>query len=189
MNSFTIFINSIREIMTSSTATIYAIFGMFIFSEIMVFSTFIWGYLHTRLSNPVLSSEIAIETYAQISDALNIGSVLVSLTLQRMQENSDHEIDFFIEQLFSVGVTFLSFQNDEYTLLSFYINDCWVALYFYILTGLHSLHVCVGCSLIIIHSFMFSGDGSIRDDDFNAGVYWHFVEMIWIVLTSLLFLL
>nr|WFF64125.1 cytochrome c oxidase III [Theileria uilenbergi] len=188
MNSLTIFISSIREVMTSSTAIMYSIFGMFIFSEIMVFSTFIWGYLHLRLSNPMLLAELNVEAYLQISDVLNIGSVLVSIILHRIQEGASFEIDFFMEQLLLVGIIFLSLQNDEYSLLLSYVNNYWMTLYFFILTGLHSLHVCMGGVFVLIQSYLYDDDGSLRDEDFNAGVYWHFVEMIWIALTLLLFL-
>nr|UPI53383.1 cytochrome c oxidase subunit 3 [Theileria orientalis] len=187
VNSLTIFANSIREIMTSSTAIMYAIIGMFIFSEIMVFSSFIWGFFHNRLSSSSLMNEINLEAYLQISDVLNIGSILVSLISHKVQENSLYEVDLMTEELVLVSLIFLSLQNDEYSLLSCYLNDYWITLYFFILTGLHSLHVCVGCVFSLIQSFLYEYDGSIRDDDYNSGVYWHFVEMIWIALTMLLF--
>ncbi|UVC46621.1 cytochrome c oxidase subunit III (mitochondrion) [Theileria orientalis] len=173
--------------MTSSTAILYAIIGMFIFSEIMVFSTFIWGFFHNRLSNSSLINEINMEAYLQISDVLNIGSILVSLISHKIQENSLYEVDLMTEELILVSLIFLSLQNDEYSLLSCHLNDYWITLYFFILTGLHSLHVCVGCIFSLIQSFLYECDGSIRDDDCNSGVYWHFVEMIWIALTMLLF--
>lgn len=188
LSSLTIYINSIREIMTSSTAVMYGIFGMFIFSEIMVFSSFIWGYLHFRLSNPTLLAELNIEAYLQISDVLNIGSILVSLITHRIQEGSNDETDFFMEQLLLISLIFLSLQNDEYSLILSFVNNYWMTLYFFILTGLHSLHVCVGSIFVLAQPYLYDGDGSLRDEDFNAGVYWHFVEMIWIALTLLLFL-
>nr|QPZ51739.1 cytochrome oxidase subunit III [Theileria parva]QQK56352.1 cytochrome oxidase subunit III [Theileria parva]QQK56355.1 cytochrome oxidase subunit III [Theileria parva]QQK56358.1 cytochrome oxidase subunit III [Theileria parva]QQK56361.1 cytochrome oxidase subunit III [Theileria parva] len=188
MNSLTIFINSIREIMTSTTMVMYAIFGMFIFSEILVFSTFIWGYFHLRLSNPILLAELNVEAYLQISDVLNTGSILVSIILHRVQESANFETDFFMEQLLLIGFIFLSLQNDEYSLILSYVNNYWMTLYFFILTGLHSLHVCAGGIFVLIQSYFYEGDGSQRDEEFNAGVYWHFVEMIWIALTMLLFL-
>nr|YP_010614745.1 Cox3 [Theileria velifera]WAS35320.1 Cox3 [Theileria velifera] len=188
VNSLTIFINSIREVMTSSTSILYAIFGMFIFSEVMVFSTFIWGYLHLRLSSPVLLAEINVEAYLQISDVLNVGSVLVSVIVHNIQDGEKQEFDFLMEQLLLISFVFLSLQNDEYSLLLSNVNDYWMTLYFYILTGLHSLHVCVGSVFVFIQSYFYDGCGSLRDEEFNGGVYWHFVEMIWIAITLLLFL-
>ncbi|XP_039113698.1 cytochrome C oxidase subunit III (COX3 homologue), putative (mitochondrion) [Theileria annulata] len=189
INSLTIFINGIRETMTSSTVIMYAIFGMFIFSEIMVFSTFIWGFFHFRLSNPVMIIEVNLEAFLQISDVLNAGSILISLILQRIEERGYFEVDYMLERLILIGFIFLSFQGDEYSLVKSYINNHWVTLYFNVLTGLHSLHVYVGGIFALMQAFASENCGCQKDEDFNAGMYWHFVEIIWIALTMLLFLL
>lgn len=63
---------------------------------------------------------------------------------------------------------------------------------YYSMTGLHGIHVIVG---IIILSFMlfFILRGKIRPDKFvmleNAGLYWHLVDLIWIFLFPLFYLL
>nr|AGF95348.1 cytochrome c oxidase subunit 3 [Cytauxzoon felis] len=188
INPLVVFINSIRETMTTSTAILYSVFGMFIFSEILLFAGFIWGYLHSRWSNLIMPSELNIEAYLQITDTLNIGSSLVSVLLQKIQESKSCEYDLYIENLVLIGLLFLSFQNDEYSFMLTTLNSYWLTMYFYILTGLHSLHVCVGVIMALANSFLYEGDGSNLDEDFNIGVYWHFVEMIWIALTILLFL-
>nr|YP_010035344.1 cytochrome oxidase subunit III [Theileria lestoquardi]QQK56379.1 cytochrome oxidase subunit III [Theileria lestoquardi] len=189
MNSLSIFINGVREVMTSSAMVMYAIFGMFIFSEVMVFSTFIWGFFHFRLSNPIMIIEVNLEAFLQISDVLNAGSILISLILQRIEERSYFEVDHMMEKLLLVGFLFLSFQGDEYSLIKSYINNHWVTLYFNVLTGLHSFHVYMGSVFALVQTFAFEDGGCQKDDDFNAGIYWHFVEIIWIALTMLLFLL
>jgi cytochrome c oxidase subunit 3 len=65
------------------------------------------------------------------------------------------------------------------------------SLYF-VMTGLHGIHVIVG---IIVIGFMmkWSMQDIINTDDFikleNTGLYWHFVDIVWIYLFPLLYLI
>lgn len=65
------------------------------------------------------------------------------------------------------------------------------SLYF-VMTGIHGLHVIAG---IIVIAMMVSMTlkGIIRRDDFvrleNTGLYWHFVDIIWVYLFPLLYLI
>lgn len=183
-----IFIDSLREIMTTSTATLYAIFCMFIVSETLIFSSFIWGYLHSRWSNLLILSEFNIEPFLRLTEFLNMASSFISTVIHRLNEDASYEIDYLIDFVIIVAFQFVIFQSDEYTLLITHINDYWASLYFFILTGLHSLHVCFGFLMLLILSFISDGNGALREDDFVCGFYWHFVELIWIALTVLLFL-
>nr|YP_009529217.1 cytochrome c oxidase subunit III [Babesia duncani]AXX76191.1 cytochrome c oxidase subunit III [Babesia duncani] len=183
-----ILIDSIREIITTSTSVLYAIFTMFIVSEVLIFSSFIWGYLHSRWANPLTLIEVNIEPFLRITEYLNIASSFISVLLHRLNEDAGFEIDFLSECLVLISIEFISFQCDEYMLLASCINNDWSTLYFYILTGLHSLHVCFGFILLLILTFISDGNGTLKEDDFVCGFYWHFVELVWIVLTFLLFL-
>jgi cytochrome c oxidase subunit 3 len=64
-------------------------------------------------------------------------------------------------------------------------------LYFF-MTGLHALHVIVGAIFIwfVIH---YINKGRVRSDKFmlheNAGLYWHLVDLIWIYLFPLFYLI
>lgn len=63
---------------------------------------------------------------------------------------------------------------------------------YYAMTGLHAVHIIVG---VIILSFMLKYvlNGKINKDKFvlleNGGLYWHLVDLIWIFLFPLLYLL
>ncbi|MHB8909797.1 MAG: cytochrome c oxidase subunit 3 family protein [Syntrophales bacterium] len=63
---------------------------------------------------------------------------------------------------------------------------------YYVMTGLHGLHVLVGCVVI---SFMlrFTRVGTIYRGNFarleNTGLYWHFVDIVWIYLYPLFYLI
>jgi cytochrome c oxidase subunit III len=63
---------------------------------------------------------------------------------------------------------------------------------YYVMTGLHGLHVLVGCVVI---SFMiyFTGREKITQWNYarleNTGLYWHFVDIVWIYLYPLFYLI
>ena len=65
------------------------------------------------------------------------------------------------------------------------------SLYF-VTTGLHGIHVIAG--IIVLGCMMrWSMQGKINNKDFikleNAGLYWHFVDIVWIYLFPLLYLI
>jgi cytochrome c oxidase subunit 3 len=63
---------------------------------------------------------------------------------------------------------------------------------YYAMTGLHGLHVLVGVGLLAVMCF-FLARGRIRSTDFifleNSGLYWHLVDIIWIFLFPLFYLI
>ena len=69
-------------------------------------------------------------------------------------------------------------------------NNIFFGLY-YVITGLHGLHVIIGMTLLSI-SLAFVLTGRVNEDHFsmleNAGLYWHLVDMIWIFVFPLFYL-
>jgi cytochrome c oxidase subunit III len=63
---------------------------------------------------------------------------------------------------------------------------------YYMMTGLHGLHVLVGCVVIAFMVF-FTRRMTIRRGNYarleNTGLYWHFVDIVWIYLFPLFYLI
>ena len=63
---------------------------------------------------------------------------------------------------------------------------------YYVMTGIHGLHVLVGVC-VILGMLFFTAKGIIHQGDFvkleNTGLYWHFVDIIWIYLFPLFYLI
>jgi cytochrome c oxidase subunit 3 len=63
---------------------------------------------------------------------------------------------------------------------------------YYVMTGIHGLHVFIG---MIVISFMiyFTATGNVTSENFskieNTGLYWHFVDIIWVYLFPLFYLI
>ncbi len=70
-------------------------------------------------------------------------------------------------------------------------ESIFVGLY-YITLGLHGVHVLVGTVLLAVMA-IWVGNGTVHRDDFvrleNAGLYWHLVDLVWIFIFPLYYLL
>ena len=63
---------------------------------------------------------------------------------------------------------------------------------YYVMTGLHGLHVIIGIVMIAI-MMRFTSKGLVTHDNYvkleNTGLYWHLVDIIWIFLFPLFYLI
>ncbi len=90
---------------------------------------------------------------------------------------------------FLMGTAFICFQGVEYVELDFGIRDNAYGSLFYTITGLHGSHVLVGLLMILmimVKAWMgkFSGERHLLVE--MVGLYWHFVDAVWMfVFTSL----
>jgi cytochrome c oxidase subunit III len=92
-----------------------------------------------------------------------------------------------------MGIIFLGGQIYEYTHLEFGLATNLFASTFYVLTGFHGLHVTVGVLLILAVIWRSLKSGHYGTNNHfgveAAEIYWHFVDVIWIILFILLYLL
>jgi cytochrome c oxidase subunit 3 len=80
--------------------------------------------------------------------------------------------------------------NDEHPWLQLPIvipgGNLWASTYF-LLTGFHALHVLIGLIafvIMLLYTYTAANAGVIE----NVGLYWHFVDLVWIFLFPLLYL-
>ena len=93
---------------------------------------------------------------------------------------------------FLLGATFLFVQINEYVHIGFAPHDVAQASVFYGLTGLHGAHVFVGLTLlamVVVRSFR----GHYSPEEHRGvevpGIYWHFVDVMWVVVYSTVYIL
>ena len=93
----------------------------------------------------------------------------------------------------AMGIIFLGGQLYEYSHLEFGLTTNLFASAFYVLTGFHGLHVLIGVSAIlaVLWRSRISGHYS-KEKHFGveaAEIYWHFVDVVWVFLFGLLYIL
>ncbi len=93
----------------------------------------------------------------------------------------------------AMGAIFLAGQLYEYFNLEFGLTTNLFASTFYVLTGFHGLHVLFGLVLMLAVLWR-----SLKPDHYNskshfgveaAEVYWHFVDIVWVILFLMLYIL
>jgi heme/copper-type cytochrome/quinol oxidase subunit 3 len=127
---------------------------------------------------------------------LLMSSVAMVLAVYGSQNNNLKMMKGWLLSTIVLGIVFLLFQVYEFRHflhegLGMSTNQFGAS--FYLMTGLHGVHVGIG--VIILISLLF---GSFRrnslgsDTGFHietAGLYWHFVDIVWIVIFTLVYLM
>src|SRR3954449_4916830 len=167
-----------------------AVLGMalFIISEIMIFGAFFTAYFFIRVVGgapwPAHGTELpklvaGFNTVILISSSFTLHFAEVSL-----KKNNRLGVKLGMVATFLLGLTFLFIQINEYVHIGFSPQDAAQGSIFYGLTGLHGAHVTIGLvllSFVTIRSFR----GHYSADAYRGmevpGIYWHFVDVMWIV--------
>ncbi|PIG92610.1 heme-copper oxidase subunit III [Gloeocapsopsis sp. IPPAS B-1203] len=93
----------------------------------------------------------------------------------------------------AMGAIFLAGQLYEYSNLEFGLTTNLFASAFYVLTGFHGLHVFIGLVAILAVLWRSRVAGHYSNEKHfgveAAEIYWHFVDVVWIVLFGLLYIL
>src|SRR4051794_11929375 len=167
-----------------------AVLGMahFIISEIMIFGAFFTAYFFIRVVGgapwPAHGTELP-KLVAGFNTFILISS---SFTIHFAQESikRDNRLGLKVGMVstFMLGLTFLFIQVNEYAHIGFSPQDHAQGSIFYGLTGLHGAHVTVGLMLLaMVTTRAFRGHYS--SDAYRGmevpGIYWHFVDVMWII--------
>ncbi len=182
-------------------------FGMWAFlaSEVLFFSVLIANYLvMSKLDPPgtfhgaATGQELLnIPVTALNTFILLTSSFTVVLALQGIQRESQFKLRLFLILTLIFGGTFIGIQAYEYYQLIVVEGlgmDSLFGSSFFTLTGFHGLHVIGGLIWLLIllpKAFGLMGGFSARD---NMGIevfglYWHFVDIVWLLLFSLVYLI
>lgn len=186
-------------------------FGMwaFIASDVPFFAVLIVNFLVLSKADPVGTFVIHGEVLNEGREMLNIpltalntfilltSSYTVVLALQAIQ--NDNQLVFRIGLIVTLlfGSFFIGVQIFEYYQLIFIEGLDMTSLFgaaFFSLTGFHGLHVFIGLvwlSIIMFKAFgVMGGYSSTNNMGIEVfGLYWHFVDIVWLLLFSLVYLI
>ncbi|MBA3944317.1 MAG: heme-copper oxidase subunit III [Herpetosiphonaceae bacterium] len=185
-------------------------FGMWLFlaSEVMFFTSLIGGSLTIRRVSarwPEPGTILNVPLTSLNTFILIVSSVTVVMALASIQENNIRRFRMFLIATLALGLTFLGIQAVEYTKLlgeGLNMRDAithggitYPATYgstFFIQTGFHGMHVFAGAiwlSIVLFKSFR----GVYTREDYLGvelfGLYWHFVDLVWIILFTIVYLI
>jgi cytochrome c oxidase subunit 3 len=169
---------------------------LFIISEIMLFGAFFTAYFFIRVVNhadwPAKGEEIPLAIAGVNSLILFSSSGTMHWALHGIRNRNRFAMQAGLLTTFLLGLTFLSVQINEYVHLGFAPHDNAQGTIFYGLTGLHGAHVFVGLSLLLMATIRaFRGHYSAEQHRGVEvpGIYWHFVDVMWIFVFSTVYVL
>jgi len=184
----------------------------FLLTEMMFFGGLFIAYIVYRWSYPEVfiagSRSLDIVLGTVNTGILIFSSLTMALAVRSAQLSRSRTTVFFLLATIVLGAAFLGIKTVEYHdkfvhhhlpgQPGFHLAGApdqahaqmFFVLYF-AMTGLHALHMIIGAGLLAVMTVM-AARGRFSSDNHNAiectGLYWHFVDIVWIFLFPLLYL-
>ena len=177
----------------------FRLFGLILFlaAESMIFLGLFSAYLAFRLMAPDWPPEGTPELEVLLPGVNTLILISSSFVIHRadtsIKKNDVGGMRFWFGLTALMGAIFLGGQVYEYSNLEFGLTANQFASTFYALTGFHGLHVFVGILLMLAvlwlsrHADHYSSENHFGIE--AAELYWHFVDVVWIVLFLMLYIL
>jgi cytochrome c oxidase subunit 3 len=172
---------------------------LFIGSEAMLFGAFFTAYFFVRVVNPLAPEHWPPEPYtfpvfvASVNTAILVtSSFTIHWATQSIKRGDRNGLRAGLVITILLGLAFLLTQAIEYAHVGFNTGDGAFASVFFGLTGLHGAHVAVGLTLLTIAAVR-AFRGHFSPDHYHGveipGIYWHFVDVMWIIVWAAVYLL
>ena len=169
---------------------------LFIISEIMVFGAFFTAYFFIRIAQgdpwPAHGTTLPVAVAGVNTAILMSSSFTLHWAEAAIKKGNHFGLKAGILTTFLLGCAFLFIQINEYANIGFAPQDQAQATIFYSLTGLHGAHVFIGLVLLLIVTVRaFRGHYSSEQHRGVEipGIYWHFVDIMWIVVYTTVYIL
>jgi cytochrome c oxidase subunit 3 len=175
-----------------------ATLGMFLFiaSEAMLFGSFFTAYFFVRVVNgapwPPEGFHLPVYVAGVNTAILLTSSATMHWALQSIKRGSRAGLQAGLVLTLAMGLAFLLTQMLEYARIGFAPRDEAFGTIFYGLTGLHGAHVFVGLTLLLfatIRAFRGHYSPEHHHGVEIPGIYWHFVDVMWIVVYTTIYIL
>ncbi len=172
---------------------------LFIVSEVMLFGAFFAAYFFLRVvanTGPwppegfeIPKAVAGVNTFILLSSSATVHWALVSV-----KRGNRRGLIMGLAATWLLGFTFLFIQMNEYVHLGFSARDTAFGTIFYGLTGLHGAHVTVGLMLLAFANIRgWRGHFTSKPKEHLGvevpGIYWHFVDVMWIIVYTTVYIL
>jgi len=171
---------------------------LFLGSDCLFFGSLISTYMIYRgrsLAGP-LPHEIFDIPYTSVSAfVLLMSSLTMVLALAAIQRGNKPVMRIWLVATALLGVVFLGGQFYEFTSFAHEgvsLSGNLFGTTFYVLTGFHGTHVAVGVMMLMTMVIISLRGGLPQEESLTIellGLYWHFVDIVWIVIFTLVYLI
>ena len=183
-----------RVVRTTSSSILGMV--LFVASEAMFFAAFFGAYFSIRAAHPVWPPEKirvpAIGIPAVATVILVSSSFVLQAGVRAIRRGQTSLLNRYLALTILLGTAFVALQLRDYSRAGFGIHGGIYPSLYYVMTSLHMAHVAGGIlflSLVLAQSR--TGQLSLkRHEPVEAGaIYWHFVDVVWLGLFSVFYLL
>jgi cytochrome c oxidase subunit 3 len=169
---------------------------LFIVSEVMVFGAFFTAYFFIRIVQgdpwPAPGTTLPVAVAGFNTAVLLSSSFTMHWTLHAAKTGNRFGLKAGILTTLLLGTTFLFVQINEYVHIGFAPRDSAQGTIFYGLTGLHGAHVFIGLTLLLMVTVR-AFRGHFSPEHHRGvevpGIYWHFVDAMWLVVFTTVYVL
>jgi heme/copper-type cytochrome/quinol oxidase subunit 3 len=183
--------------------------GMWVFllSEVMFFTSLIGTYIILRFAHPDHWTDPGVVLNVPLTAVNTFFLICSSVTMVKafaaIQQGDQKGLQKWLLATILIGASFVGIQIIEYTALSHEGFVPMLDLYaseggplygatFYAMTGFHGAHVTIGVlCLIFVYIRALQGGYTLQDHEGVEviGLYWHFVDLVWIILFTIVYLI
>ncbi|MBM3671293.1 MAG: cytochrome oxidase subunit III [Actinobacteria bacterium] len=170
---------------------------IFLASDCLFFGAFIATYLLYRGRDkvgPGPKELFDIPFTSATSFILLMSSLTMVLALAAIQRGDERRLRIWLLATALLGATFIAGQVFEFTEFNhegLNLNTNLFGSTFFILTGFHGAHVTAGI-IWLMSLWGMASQGRLKQGDSEkveiAGLYWHFVDVVWIVIFTVIYL-
>jgi len=173
-------------------------FWTFIGSECLFFATLITTYMVYKgkaVSGPYPEDLFNIMLTTTSTTILLFSSLAMVMALAAVQANKKKAAIGWLFTVIGMGAAFIAIEAYEYLHFIDYgltITSSTFGSSYYVLTGTHKVHVLVGMIWMGVLAWQIHKDRIPPAKSLQveiAGLYWHFVDVIWIVIFTLVYLM
>ena len=171
---------------------------LFLASECLLFGALISTYVLYRgrsIEGPFPADVFDIPYTSVSSFVLLASSLTMVLALAAAQQRDPGRMRLWLLTTALLGMTFVGGQVYEFTVFAeegLKLSTNLFSSTFFVLTGFHGVHVTVGV-LMLLSLVGISFAGRMPDDESfpieMVGLYWHFVDIVWIVIFTVIYLI
>lgn len=169
----------------------------FLGSEFLFFGAFLSAFLlYTETTNGGPGVEIFDIPFTSVSSFVLLMSSLTMVLAHNSHVRGDmRRMRLWILATAGQGMVFLGGQVYEFTVFvreGLDIQQSPFASSFYVLTGFHGAHVFIGVLLLLgLYTLSLTGKVKATQDVKTEmiGLYWHFVDIIWVILFTVVYLI
>ena len=169
----------------------------FLASECLFFGALISTYLLYRTKGPEgqRPHDLYDIPYTSVSSfVLLMSSLTMVLALSAIKRQDHYRLRVWLLATALLGTVFVGGQVYEFTVFNhegMHLTTAPASSSFFVLTGFHGMHVTVGI-FWLLSLFGLSLRGQVPSerhlDVEMAGLYWHFVDVVWIVIFTIVYL-